>query len=242
MQLIDTHFHLDYYRNHKYWYDKINELGQYTICVTNSPGIYHSCKRLYKETRFIKFALGYNPQRSIEEPFSKELFVHEAQNARYIGEVGLDFSKDYIKTQDIQLDAFDFICRASAKQNKLLSVHSRGAEKETLAILMKNNISRAIIHWYTGDIETLYQFLDAGYYFSINASMCATKKGRNIIDNIPLDKLLVESDGPFSKVNSRRFVPSNLEQVYSIIGATTEQQNAANIVWNNFNRLLQNNQ
>ena len=92
MQLIDTHFHLDYYENHKYWYDRINELKQYTLCVTNSPGVFHSCKRLYKETKYIKFALGYNPQQSVDEPFQQELFLHEIQGTDYIGEVGLDFS------------------------------------------------------------------------------------------------------------------------------------------------------
>ena len=71
--LIDTHFHLDFYRDHKFWYDRINELEQYTLCVTNSPEIYHSCKRLYPETKYVKFALGYNPQVSANTPFNKRL-------------------------------------------------------------------------------------------------------------------------------------------------------------------------
>ena len=128
MQLIDTHFHLDYYKNHRYWYEKINELKQYTLCVTNSPGIYHSCKRLYKETKYIKFALGYNPQQSVEEPFQRELFLREIPKTSYIGEVGLDFSRKYIATSRTQIDAFEFICDIAAKENSLLSVHSRNAE------------------------------------------------------------------------------------------------------------------
>jgi len=40
MNLIDTHFHLDFYRDHKYWYDYINQNRQYTLCVTNTPGVY----------------------------------------------------------------------------------------------------------------------------------------------------------------------------------------------------------
>ena len=58
MRLIDTHFHLDFYREHRYWYDQINAMKQYTLCVTNSPEIYCACKKLYSETRYIKFALG----------------------------------------------------------------------------------------------------------------------------------------------------------------------------------------
>ena len=61
-KLIDTHFHLDYYRNHKQVYDLINHLEQYTICMTNSPGVYVSCRKLYQETEYIKFALGFHPR------------------------------------------------------------------------------------------------------------------------------------------------------------------------------------
>ena len=44
--LIDTHFHLDYYKEHQKIYDGINERKQYTLCMTNSPGVYISCKRI----------------------------------------------------------------------------------------------------------------------------------------------------------------------------------------------------
>ena len=49
MNLIDTHFHLDHYRNYFEIAKTITELEQYTICVTNSPGIFLSCKNLIPE-------------------------------------------------------------------------------------------------------------------------------------------------------------------------------------------------
>ena len=63
-KLIDTHYHLDYYKNHKELYDSINELKQYTLCVTNSPGVFVSCKKIYEETTYLKFAMGFHPQDS----------------------------------------------------------------------------------------------------------------------------------------------------------------------------------
>lgn len=238
MQLIDTHFHLDYYKNHRYWYEKINELKQYTLCVTNSPGIYHSCKRLYKETKYIKFALGYNPQQSVEEPFQRELFLREIPKTSYIGEVGLDFSRKYIATSRTQIDAFEFICDIAAKENSLLSVHSRNAEAETLNRLKMSGVTRAIIHWYSGDVVTLSKLLDEGYYFSINANMCSTVKGRSIITRIPFNRLLIESDGPFSKVLGRRYMPSMLSDLYSVVGNAVGCENLEYIVWENFKALL----
>ena len=51
IKLIDTHFHLDYYRNHAQLYKTINNLEQYTLCMTNSPGVFVSCKKIYRETK-----------------------------------------------------------------------------------------------------------------------------------------------------------------------------------------------
>ena len=53
INLIDTHFHLDFYKDHKEIYKKINELKQYTICVTNSPEVYEECQRIYFNTKYV---------------------------------------------------------------------------------------------------------------------------------------------------------------------------------------------
>ena len=50
-RMIDVHFHLDFYKNHEAIYEMINKLEQYTLCMTNSPGVYLSCKNLYAETK-----------------------------------------------------------------------------------------------------------------------------------------------------------------------------------------------
>ena len=238
MKLIDTHFHLDFYRDHKFWYDKINELRQYTLCVTNSPEIFFSCKKLYPETRYVKFALGYNPQISTNTPFNKRLFLSQLSSTNYIGEVGLDFSTKNICSKTAQIEAFDFICHNAAKYNKVLSVHSRKAEKDTLAILMQNRVKRAIIHWYTGDLETLEMFVKAGYYFSINANMCVTSKGQSIVKHIPIDKILVESDGPFAKTDGTRYTPSDLHKTYLLLAKLLGQNDIQDLVFDNFTRLL----
>ena len=238
MKLIDTHFHLDFYRDHKFWYDQINELRQHTLCVTNSPEVFISCKRLYPETKYVKFALGYNPQISASTPFNKKLFLSQLGSTKYIGEVGLDFSSKNLCSKAAQIKAFEFICHNAAKYNKLLTIHSRKAEKDTLAILMRNGIKRAIIHWYTGDLETLEMFIKAGYYFSINASMCVTAKGQNIIKHIPIDKILVESDGPFTKVCGSKYTPADLSKTYLMLADLLGRADIQDIVFDNFHRLL----
>lgn len=241
MKLIDTHFHLDYYNDHKYWYSQINKLEQYTLCVTNTPEIYYSCRKLYPESKFIKFALGFNPQQIKDVKFNKKLFLHQISTTKYIGEVGLDFSKKYIDTKVLQIEIFDFICKEASAKDKILSVHVRNAEEETFYIMQKNNVEKAIIHWYSGSIKTMQKFIDAGYYFSVNSNMCTTNNGKKIISSIPINKILVESDGPFTKIESQKFQPTSLIKTYFLINSIINEKDFERVVFENFKRLLSDN-
>lgn len=237
MDLIDTHFHLDFYRDHKYWYDYINQNRQYTLCVTNSPGVYHSCKRLYPETKYLKFALGFNPKSIVFEKFDKRLFNHLQGETKYIGEVGLDFTGKLKEKREEQLQCFDYIC-SSINENQVLSVHSKNAEKAVCDILKKHKVKKTILHWYSGNLETLKELIEYGYYFSINTSMLQSIKGQKILKSIPQNRLLIESDGPFTKVNNQKYNPSKLQEVYSRIGAFLESPEINKLVWQNFKDLI----
>ena len=54
------------------------------------------------------------------------------------------------------------------------------------------------MHWYTGSLHNADVALSRGYYFSINHQMIKNQKGRNIINRIPIEKILIESDAPFT--------------------------------------------
>lgn len=237
MNFIDTHFHLDFYREHKYWYEYINESKQFTLCVTNSPNIFYSCKKLYPETKYLKFALGYNPKTVAENYFDKRLFSYLLGQTKYIGEVGLDFSGKLNQYRDKQMELFNYIC-SSISDEQILSVHSKKAEREVLEILQKNNVQKAILHWYTGDLTTLKEFISNGYYFSVNGNMINSSKGKSIISNIPLNRILVESDGPFTKVNSQKYNPSMLRYIYDQLGELLNCEHIDILIWNNFKKLV----
>lgn len=59
--LIDTHFHLDMYWDYLKKYEYINEAGQYTLCMTNSTSVFLSCKNMFRDSKYVKFALGLHP-------------------------------------------------------------------------------------------------------------------------------------------------------------------------------------
>lgn len=90
-----------------------------------------------------------------------------------------------------------------------------------------------IFHWYSGDIKTMEKIINAGYYFSINESMTSTKKGKVIIDFIPKDRLLTETDAPFNKKDN---IPNVIKYISITKGCSEEFVNKQ--IENNFKQLI----
>lgn len=237
-KLIDTHFHLDYYRNHKQVYDLINHLEQYTICMTNSPGVYVSCRKLYQETEYIKFALGFHPREKSLSTKDFSDFITLANQANYIGEVGMDFSSDSYIPKMQQINYFEKIVEICARKNTIMSVHLRKSESEAIEIIRKYSPKKCIIHWFTGSTSQLNKLIALDCYFSINANMIKNKSSNKKILQIPRDRILVESDGPFTKVNGAKYSPEYLKEEYSMIKDYFNSINFDDEILANFNSLL----
>jgi len=236
--LIDTHFHLDFYKNHNELYKIINENKQYTLCMTNSPGVYLSCKNLYPETKYLKFALGFHPLDTSLKDEDFNHFIRMAKNVNYIGEVGLDFKS--AKSLDIkkQLYYFERIVELSANENKLLSVHIKGAEKELIEIISKHKPRKCIVHWYGGSTKHLQDLIELGCYFSVNSNMTLNTQALQRVKLIPDERILIESDGPFSKVNGKKYHPKSLVDIYTSIAMVRNDKDLAEHVYNNFKTIL----
>ena len=235
INLIDTHFHLDFYKNHKEIYNDINKLHQYTLCMTNSPEVYEECQKLYFNTKYLKFALGFNP-KSNNSKESFQMFINRFKGAMYIGEVGLDFSRQYKNVINEQIRYFDKIVEMCSSTNKVLSVHTKNAEDKIIEIVKKHKPKKCIIHWFTGNEEQLKKLIDVGCYFSINANMIFQNNTKLYL--IPKDKLLIESDGPFTKVHGKKYEPKFLDEQYEIISNFLREENLREIVYKNFKTIL----
>lgn len=235
--LIDTHFHLDHYKNYNELVTQINTLQQYTICVTNSPGVFHSCKNLISESKYLKFAIGFHPQEKALTNQDLYNFMRLIDQTNYVGEIGIDLSSSSYRNKDAQIDYFDQIVKTCAAKNKLMTVHIRRAEEQALKIITKYSPSKCIIHWFTGTTDQLQQFIDAGCYFSVNTNMVSGKANHKYL-LIPLDRLLVESDGPYTRVNGKRYTPAFLQDSYLQIAQFYNDPDFIIHVYNNFKQLL----
>ena len=82
-----------------------------------------------------------------------------------------------------------------------------------------------VFHWYNGPLHVLCRAIAQGHFFSINPAMVNSPKGRKIIDAIPLDRVLTESDGPFVRVGNRSAFPADVALVEQHL-ATVWRRNA----------------
>lgn len=237
-KLIDTHFHLDYYKNHKEIYKLINELEQYTICMTTSPGIYYSCKRMYDETKYLKFALGFHPQSNELNMNDFIDFKRLFKETKYIGEVGLDFTSRYIKTKGVQEKYFKEIIKMCAEENKLISVHLRNANSIGIDIIKEYMPRKCIIHWFKGSKAEMDKLIEIGCYFSINENMVKNSKENQLLLSVPKERILIESDGPFSKVRNEKYRPELLMREYESIACFLNTPDLVTMIYNNFMSIL----
>lgn len=243
--IIDTHCHIDMYPNPIEVLNECEKRNISVISMTSLPSHFEMGYNHFLGKKKVRQALGYHPLL-IKNIDKNEIFKFEKliNNTSYIGEIGLDFSREGISTKDFQINIFTKILSILSKntKEKIISLHSRGAEKEVLNKLIEYKIKYAIFHWYSGNIGLIQDILNAGYYFSINTSMIKSKKGIDIINKIPLDKLLIESDGPYIENKGKPIYPYDLNNVYNYLAKKNDvsTEEMENIIKTNFFKLIKN--
>ena len=160
-----------------------------------------------------------------------DLLCELSAQERHVGEVGLDFSPRFAGTEGIQAQAFERLCQMLSRRplaGRVLSIHAVRAAGTTLDILESNGLlgdtpnSPAIIfHWFSGTSDEFVRARIAGCYFSVNERMLATKRGREYARQIPLDRLLLETDAPAEPgtETSARQIADSLIRTSEIIAA-----------------------
>lgn len=211
--MIDTHCHIDLYPNPNKIIEDLVKNNSTILSMTNLPSHFEMGLPHFNSLKKIRVALGMHPLMAIHHKKEFNLFVKNFDKTSYIGEVGLDFSAEGISTKEIQLQTFLKILKLVSGQKKILSIHSRKAEKEVLELLVKNNIRSAIFHWYSGGLNLIKEISEVGFYFSINPAMIRSASGRKIINKIPKSLVLTETDGPFISQNGNILKPGEVESV-----------------------------
>ena len=228
--LFDTHFHLDLQKDRAAAIRQIEEQRIYTIAVTNLPELYRKEKSEIA-SKYIRFALGFHPELVHQFPTQIPMMWDLLSEARYIGEVGLDFvDVSFMKEQEFFFSELVERCRYD--RSKILTIHSRKAVSRVLDIIGTNFRFKPILHWFSGSKGELIKAVEAGFYISVNGAMISSSRFLNLLPLIPFERLLLETDSPFT--NSRHSHSEALIEVKNLL----EEKDGGFSLRENFKRVL----
>lgn len=242
---VDMHCHLDLFPDHKAAIRDAETARVFTLAVTTTPRAWPRNRDLTTGSPYVNAALGLHPQLVGDFAHELPLWRKSLPEARFVGEVGLDAGPRYYKSFDVQEKVFRTILEDCAEiGDRILSVHSVRSAATVLNLVESHlpaELGTVVLHWFTGTAAEARRAAALGCYFSVNAAMTQTEKGRALVASLPLDRLLTETDGPFTKsIESKPSCPADVVQVESAIarirGESAEEVSSA--IAANLNTLL----
>ena len=141
---------------------------------------------------------------------------------RYVGEVGLDAGPRFYKSLNAQKQVFQQVLERCAEAGgKILTVHSVRSAPAVLDMIethLPPHRGSVVLHWFTGSKSDARRAVALGCYFSVNAEMMRTDRGRELILSLPRDRILTETDGPFTQRDGRSAEPSDVPITANTLG------------------------
>ena len=209
--LTDSHCHLD--RLDLTPYDgnlnkaiiaaRSKDVG-YILCPGISIENFSSVLKIAETDEKIFAAVGLHPTEKNAHIPSLEELITLGQNKKVvcIGETGLDFYYGNDETQrEHQRQLFKLHIQAAKALNKPLIVHSRDAEADIIQLLTEKEVGKArgVMHCFTGTQKLAEKMIELGFYISFSGIVTFKNADalREIAKNVPLDKILIETDSPY---------------------------------------------
>jgi TatD DNase family protein len=214
--LFDSHCHLDHHLYAKDIKQVLERAKKARIKVIITNGIDYETNletlKLAELYPIIKPALGFYPEDALDREgyfVSKEkikiktlkdsikLIEENKDKIVAIGEVGLDLHHG--KDIEQQTKDFERIIELAIKLRKPIIVHTRKAEKETLALIEKSKIrpNQVILHCFSGNRDLIQKAINSRYTFSIPTNLVRSEEFQHLIEVCPLNQILTETDGPY---------------------------------------------
>jgi TatD DNase family protein len=211
LHVVDTHAHLDmpeFDTDRAAVIERAAQAGVKTI-VTIGIDLKSSLEAVELAHGYpgVYAAVGIHPHDA-EGATSEDISQLEALAAKpkvvALGEMGLDFYRHH-SSPDAQIKVFNWQLELSRKIALPIIIHCRQALPDALEILGKwsaasqLNAPKGIIHCFSGDLATVRAYIDMGFYLALGGYIGypSSLSFREVIREIPLDRLVLETDCPF---------------------------------------------
>ena len=218
--LFDSHSHLHFSQYDKDREEIIKKLRDFDIKTINIGTDFKESEKAIalaeKCPDLMRASVGLHPNDNSEENFNIDKYRELAKNKNVvaIGECGLDYY--YLKSQisnlknkELQKEIFKEQIGLAKELNKPIILHCRpsigtqDAYNDALDILVscfKFHVSRisGVAHFFVGSKEIAKKFLELGFYISFAGPITFASEYREVVEFVPLDRILVETDAPFA--------------------------------------------
>ena len=237
--IFDTHAHYDdeqFDTDRDELLKSMNEAGVGTIVnVSASVASWADTLKLTKEYPFVYGAVGVHPDYVgdlNEENFAYLEEVAKKDKIVAIGEIGLDYYWDK-EGHDVQKEWFTRQLDFAIKLNLPVIIHSREAAADTFEIMKEYaDKVRGVIHCYSYSPEQAKEYVKMGFYIGIGGVVTFknAKKLKEVVENIPLDRIVLETDCPYlspepnrGKRNSSKNLVYVAKEISELKGASYEE-------------------
>jgi len=252
-KFIDSHAHLDDERFDEDREELIDSLQENGIEAVLNPGADLKTSRaavaLADKYPFIYAAVGCHPHDSkFMDDDTMNIFRELAKNKKVlgIGEIGLDYYYDN-SDRETQKIWFREQIRLAKELDLPYIVHDRDAHEDIIRIMKEEHHSgtRGILHCYSGSVEMAREFMKLGFYISLGGPVTfkKAKTPRMVAKEVPMEKLLIETDCPYlapepfrGKRNDPKLVKYVAEEIAGIREVTVSE--IAEKTKENFKRLF----
>jgi TatD DNase family protein len=254
--LIDSHAHLglgDFDCDREVILGRAQAGGIERILVIGGGGESESLDSAIKlSNRFeqLDATVGIHPHEARKATVADFEWLNRlADHAKVVGwgEIGLDFHYD-LSPRETQEEVFVRQLRLARAKTLPVIIHSRGAEARTLEILASHygdHGPAGVLHCYTGTLATAWRCLELGFYISFSGILTFPKSRelRDVAREIPLDRLLIETDSPYLApvpYRGKRNEPAYVVEVASTLAQLrgTSLEAIAEVTTNNYMRLF----
>lgn len=207
---------------------KAQQVAAQVITGTDLSSSLNAVNLCQTDPDYLYSTAGFHPHhakdyRPEDHATLKRLLLQE-DCVKAVGECGLDFNRNF-SPPEVQCAVFETHLELAVETQLPLFMHERDAHAQFSKIFRgyQNEISRGVVHCFTGNRQALEDYLEMGLYIGITGWICDERRGKELLallPEIPLDRLMIETDAPYllprdldrsikpkSRRNEPRFLP-----------------------------------
>lgn len=252
---VDSHCHLDKLKTTEQHgigqvlQDARNAKVEHMLCIGVALDDFAQMQNIVGSHADVSYSCGVHPLYVAKHGFAEAELAQLCARADVVavGETGLDYyyDKEHIPEQQ---ESFARHIEIANQVQKPLIIHTRDARNDTIAMLREGRAERCrgVMHCFTESMEMAEQALNLGFYISISGivTFASAEELRDVVRNVPLERLLIETDSPWlapvphrGKENQPAYVSHVAECVATLKNVSIEE--VAAVTRENFYQLFQ---